>query len=143
MRHYICIYLAYGGVDWVMSGVMETRDRWLVADNPVSFDSDYMVFVSPAPAEISKATSPIKPFTQTVNSSTSMYILENILIVQMWLLVIVTVLVFAGSLVIMATITQKLGKGEDDDWMRFSNCAWFSFSTFIGESVMRLEKHER
>ena len=49
-----------------MSGVMETRDRWLVADNPVSFDSDYMVFVSPPPAEISKATSPIKPFTQTV-----------------------------------------------------------------------------
>ena len=55
----------------------------------------------------------------------------------MWLLVIVTVLVFAGSLVIMATITQKMGKGEDDDWMHFSNCAWFSFSTFIGESVMR------
>ena len=49
-----------------MSGVMETRDRWLVADNPVSFDSDFMVFVSPPPAEISKATSPIKPFTQTV-----------------------------------------------------------------------------
>ena len=50
-----------------MSGVMETRDRWLVADNPVSFDSDYMVFVSPPAAEISKATSPIKPFTQAVN----------------------------------------------------------------------------
>ena len=60
--------LAYGSVDWVMSGVMETRDRWLVADNPVSFDSDYMVFVSPPAAEISKATSPIKPFTQAVNS---------------------------------------------------------------------------
>ena len=64
----IICYLAYGSVDWVMSGVMETRDRWLVADNPVSFDSDYMVFVSPAAAEISKATSPIKPFTQAVNS---------------------------------------------------------------------------
>ena len=67
----------------------------------------------------------------------------SILIVQMWLLVIVTVLVFAGSLKVMATITQKMGKGEDDGWMHFSNCAWFSFSTFIGESVMRLEKHER
>ena len=73
MRRKICCYLAYGSVDWVMSGVMETRDRWLVADNPVSFDSDYMVFVSPAPAEISKATSPIKPFTQTVISSTPIY----------------------------------------------------------------------
>ena len=54
-----------------MSGVMETKDRWLVADNPVSFDSDYMVFVSPPAAEISKATSPIKPFTQEVITSFS------------------------------------------------------------------------
>ena len=61
---------AYGSVDWVMSGVMETRDRWLVADNPVSFDSDYMVFVAPPPAEISKATSPTKPFTQEVTLKT-------------------------------------------------------------------------
>ena len=52
-----------------MSGVMETRDRWLVADNPVSFDSDYMVFVSPPPTEMSKATSPIKPFKQTVTEN--------------------------------------------------------------------------
>ena len=55
----------------------------------------------------------------------------------MWLLVIVTVLIFSTSLVVMATITQKLGKGEDDDWKSFGNCTWFSFSTFIGESVMR------
>ena len=57
----------------------------------------------------------------------------------MWLLVIVTVLVFAGSLVVMATITMKIGQGEDDDWRQFGNCVWFSFSTFIGESVMRLQ----
>ena len=59
----------------------------------------------------------------------------------MWLLVIVTVLVFAGSLVVMATITQKIGQGEDDDWRQFGNCVWFSFSTFIGESVMRLTEY--
>ena len=56
----------------------------------------------------------------------------------MWLLVIVTVLVFAGSLVVMATITEKIGQGEENDWRQFGNCVWFSFSTFIGESVMRL-----
>ena len=28
------VQAAYGEVDWVMSGVMETRDRWRVADNP-------------------------------------------------------------------------------------------------------------
>ena len=28
------VQAAYGEVDWVMSGVMETRDRWRVAENP-------------------------------------------------------------------------------------------------------------
>ena len=53
---------AYNDVDWVLSGVMETRDRWRVADNPISFDSDYMVFVSPPPVKVSKASAPIRPF---------------------------------------------------------------------------------
>jgi hypothetical protein len=109
------------GLSWVydppvMSGVMETRDRWLVADNPVSFDSDYMVFVSPAPVH-------------SISKLLNFNFLLIMLTLHMWLLVIVTVLVFAG--------TQRMGKGEHDDWRHFSNCSWFSFSTFIGESVMR------
>ena len=58
---------AYGEVDWVLSGVMETRDRWRVADNPISFDSDYMVFVSPPPVKVSKASAPIRPFNLYVS----------------------------------------------------------------------------
>ena len=49
-----------------MSDMMMSRDRSLVADIPVIFDSDFMVFVSPSAAEKSKATSPIKPFPQEV-----------------------------------------------------------------------------
>ena len=55
-------------VDWVLSGVMETRDRWRVADNPRSFDSDYMVFVSPPPVENSKASAPVRPFNIYVST---------------------------------------------------------------------------
>ena len=60
------LLLAYGDVDWVMSDMMVSRDRSLVADIPVFFDSDFMVFVSPAAAEKSKATSLIKPFSKMV-----------------------------------------------------------------------------
>ena len=59
---------AYNEVDWVLSGVMETRDRWRVADNPISFDSDYMVFVSPPPVKVSKASAPIRPFNIYVST---------------------------------------------------------------------------
>lgn len=38
------------------------RDRWIVADNTLAFDSDTMVFVSPPPVEKSKAVAPIMPF---------------------------------------------------------------------------------
>ena len=41
---------------------MPTRDRWIVADNTLAFDSDTMVFVSPPPVEKSKAVAPIMPF---------------------------------------------------------------------------------
>ena len=36
--------------------------RYNVADSPVTFDSDYMVFVSPPPKEKSKAVAPYMPF---------------------------------------------------------------------------------
>ena len=57
---------------------------------------------------------------------------------QIWFLVIVVVLLFAITLVLIASLMQWLGYGEDNEWKDFSNCLWFSFSTFIGESVMRL-----
>ena len=57
---------AYGEVDFVLSGVMTTRDRYNVADSPVAFDSDYMVFVSPPPKETSKAVAPYTPFNAYV-----------------------------------------------------------------------------
>ena len=41
---------------------MTTLDRYNVADSPVAFDSDYMVFVSPPPGEKSKVVAPIMPF---------------------------------------------------------------------------------
>ena len=56
----------------------------------------------------------------------------------MWMLVIVAVLMFAGTLVVMAFLMQVIGYREDNDWKDFSSCLWFSFATFIGESVMRL-----
>ena len=56
-------------MDWVLSGVMETRDRWRVADNSKSFDSDYMVFVSPPPVENSKASAPVRPFNIYVSTN--------------------------------------------------------------------------
>ena len=50
---------------------------------------------------------------------------------------IVAILLFAGTLVLIAYLMQLLSHEEDSDWKDFSNCLWFSFSTFIGESVMR------
>ena len=77
---------AYNEVDMVLSGVMTTRDRWPmssqynngwtcfswirynVADSPIAFDSDYMVFVSPPPQEKSKAVAPYMPFNAFVKN---------------------------------------------------------------------------
>ena len=50
----------------MLSGVMTTLDRYNVADSPVAFDSDYMVFVSPPPGEKSKAVAPYMPFNAYV-----------------------------------------------------------------------------
>ena len=48
---------------------MSFRDRYNVADSPVTFDSDYMVFVSPPPMENSKAAAPFLPFNYWVSAS--------------------------------------------------------------------------
>ena len=64
---------AYGEVDFVMSGVMTTRDRFNVADSPMSFDSDYMVFVSPPPQEKNKAVAPYMPFNIYVGQNIIKY----------------------------------------------------------------------
>ena len=75
---------AYGEVDFVMSGVMTTRDRFNVADSPMSFDSDYMVFVSPPPGEKNKAVAPYRVFNLYVNWETyiSMKTLHNLNIID-------------------------------------------------------------
>ena len=41
--------------------------RYNVAESPVTFDSDYMVFVSPPPKEKSKAVAPYMPFNLYVS----------------------------------------------------------------------------
>ena len=56
----------------------------------------------------------------------------------MWSLVIGTVLIFAlgilvNSLILFMTDPSKV----DHEWLSYSSCVWFTFSTFIGESVMR------
>jgi len=114
---------AYGKVDFVMSGVMTTRDRYNVADSPVTFDSDYMVFVSPPPMENSKAAAPFLPFNY-----------------WMWLLIIGTIFAFSLGILLIAWIIFKTQPLQiDPEWLSYSNCVWFTFSTFIGESVMRYE----
>ena len=42
--------------------------RYNVADSPIAFDSDYMVFVSPPPQEKSKAVAPYMPFNAFVKN---------------------------------------------------------------------------
>ena len=54
---------AYGEVDFVMSAMMTSLDRYNVADNPISFDTEHMVFVSPPPGEKSKAVALFSVFT--------------------------------------------------------------------------------
>ena len=53
---------AYGKVDLVLSAMMTSLNRSSVADSPVIFDTEYMVFVSPPPAKKSKAVAPYMPF---------------------------------------------------------------------------------
>ena len=50
---------------------MTNRDRWIVADNTLAFDSDTMVFVSPPPVEKSKAVAPIMPFNIYVGTDSA------------------------------------------------------------------------
>ena len=58
----------------------------------------------------------------------------------MWSLVIGTILLFSLGLMAMARILQMTNPlGVDSDWLSYGNCCWFSFSSFIGESVMRYE----
>ena len=57
----------------------------------------------------------------------------------MWCLIIGTVLVFAVAILLISWIIYKIDpKNIDHDWLSYSACVWFTFSTFIGESVMRL-----
>ena len=58
----------------------------------------------------------------------------------MWSLVIGTILLFSLGLLGIATILYKTNPDRiDPEWLTYGNCCWFSFSTFIGESVMRYE----
>ena len=56
----------------------------------------------------------------------------------MWCLVIGTVLVFAVGILVIAWIIYRTDPSKvDHEWLSYSSCVWFTFSTFIGESVMR------
>ena len=58
----------------------------------------------------------------------------------MWSIVIATILLFSLGLMMMAWLLQKIDPERiDPEWLSYGNCCWFSFSTFIGESVMRYE----
>ena len=58
----------------------------------------------------------------------------------MWSLVIGTILLFSLGLLGIAFILHKTDPDSiDPEWLTYGNCCWFSFSTFIGESVMRYE----
>jgi len=111
-----------GEVDFIMSGVMATGDRMNVADSPVFFDYDHMVFVSPPPSPQPKIDALIRPFTP-----------------RMWVFVVTSVLCFPIYLLIIFTISNKIHSSEDTEWTSLGNCTWFTFATFIGESVMRYE----
>ena len=56
-----------------MKSHFSTRDRWIVADHTLAFDSDTMVFVSPPPVEKSKAVAPIMPFNIYVSKIENPY----------------------------------------------------------------------
>ena len=47
---------------YLLSCMMLSLNRWMVADFTPTFDSETMVFVSPPPVEKSKAVAPIMPF---------------------------------------------------------------------------------
>ena len=59
----------------------------------------------------------------------------------MWSIVIATILLFSLGLMMMAWLLNKIDPDRiDPEWLTYGNCCWFSFSTFIGESVMRWGK---
>ena len=105
-----------------------------------SFDSDHMVFVSPPPLKASKATAPLRPFSILVTSpgwtTSAVY-----LVIQVWCAAVGSVLAFSLALALLARASaltrQQRGRPvQQQDW-RLATSAWFAFSTFIGESVMR------
>ena len=58
----------------------------------------------------------------------------------MWSIIIGMVLLFGFAILIVSWIAFKINpKAIDKDWLSYSACVWFTFSTFIGESVMRYE----
>ena len=62
----------------------------------------------------------------------------------MWATVIGTVVVFAFGIFLTSWILYKTNeKSVDPEWLHYSNCIWFTFSTFIGESVMRLNNSNK
>ena len=58
----------------------------------------------------------------------------------MWSIIIGMVLVFGIAILLISWIIFKINpKDIDEEWLSYSACVWFTFSTFIGESVMRYE----
>ena len=58
----------------------------------------------------------------------------------MWSIIISMVLVFGIAILLISWIIFKINpKDIDEEWLSYSSCVWFTFSTFIGESVMRYE----
>ena len=84
-----------------------------VADSSVVFDSEYMVFVSPPPAEKSKAVAPIMPFNiyVCIYYLLSIYLLINSSL-QMWGVVIGTLMIFALGILASAWILYATDPGK-------------------------------
>ena len=82
------------------------------------FDSEYMVFVSPPPGEKSKAVAPIMPFNIYVRIYI-IYLSTHLLIylsLQMWGVVIGTLMIFALGILASAWILYATDPGKVGKW---------------------------
>nr|XP_040569314.1 glutamate receptor ionotropic, delta-2-like [Lepeophtheirus salmonis] len=113
-------YAKSGKVDFAMSAILQNYPRRLVADPTIHFENDYLVTLSRKPTLVPQYFAFIMPFQPYV-----------------WLIVYITFIIMALIFTLISKQEEKIIHGKLESWSTMKSSLWFSYGTFVGESVTR------
>ncbi len=113
-------------VDLVICDVFIVYGRQQVFDGTIPFDVDAMVFSAPQPSLLPKYLALVYPFQLLI-----------------WILLAVSILVFSALFFITSRIEGAIMDWKFREWYTLSDAAWYTYGTFMGESITRDTKSDK